>query len=54
MLGSMHRKTDKCVREDSDWETVAQHRKIARIYALFKAYSGEWAWKATHDKLRRP
>jgi len=39
---------------DSDWETLAQRRTIARFYALFKAYSGERAWKAIRDKLRRP
>jgi len=22
--------------------------------ALFKAHSGEWAWKAIHDRLQRP
>jgi len=38
----------------SDWETLAQRRTIARLYALFKAYNGEWAWKATHDRLQRP
>ena len=27
----------------SDWETLAQHRTIARLCALFKVYSGEWA-----------
>jgi hypothetical protein len=65
MLGSMQR-TDKCIRpstngaqftnhtKDSDWETLAQHRTIACLCALFKAYSGEWAWKAICDRLRRP
>jgi hypothetical protein len=33
--------------KDSDWETLAQHRTIARLCAHFKAYSGEWAWKET-------
>jgi hypothetical protein len=27
---------------------------ISRICALFKAYSGERAWKATGDRLQRP
>jgi hypothetical protein len=31
----------------SDWETLAQRRAITRKYTLFKAYSGERAWKAT-------
>ena len=40
--------------KDSEWET-AQRRTIARLSALFKAYSGERAWKATciRDRLRR-
>jgi hypothetical protein len=40
--------------KDSDWETLAQRRTIARLCALFKAYSGERAWKAIRDRLRRP
>jgi hypothetical protein len=24
-----------------NWETLAQHRKTARTYAVFKAYTGE-------------
>ena len=40
--------------KDSDWETLAQRRMIARLWALFKAYSGEWSWKAICDRLRRP
>jgi hypothetical protein len=58
--------TDKCDRvqqkaakfanhtTDSNWETLAQRRKIARICALFKAYTGERAWKAIGDRLQRP
>jgi len=37
-----------------NWETFLQRRKISRICALFKAYSGERAWKATGDRLQRP
>jgi len=33
---------------------MAQHRMIARLYGLFKAYSGERAWKAIRDGLQRP
>jgi hypothetical protein len=33
-------------RSDSNWKTLAQYRKVARICALFKAYAGERAWKA--------
>jgi hypothetical protein len=38
----------------SDWETLIQRRSIARLCALFKAYSGKRAWKVTRNKLRRP
>jgi hypothetical protein len=41
-------------RNVSNWETVTQRREIARICALFKAYKGERAWKATGDRLHRP
>jgi len=40
--------------KDSDWETLAQRRTIARLCALFKAYSGERAWKAIRDRLWSP
>ena len=39
---------------DSDWESLPQRRTITRLSALFKAYSGERAWKAIQDRLRRP
>ena len=38
----------------SNWETLASRRKLSRICALFKAYSGERAWKVIGDKLQRP
>jgi hypothetical protein len=37
-----------------NWETLSQRRKIARICTLFKAYSGERAWKFIGDRLQRP
>jgi hypothetical protein len=37
-----------------NWETLASHRKLSCICALYKAYSGEWAWKAISDRLQRP
>ena len=40
--------------KDSDWETLAQCRTIARLCALFIAYYGEQAWKTIRDRLRRP
>jgi hypothetical protein len=33
---------------------LTQCRKIARICALFRAYTGERAWKAAGDRLQRP
>jgi hypothetical protein len=39
---------------DSKWQTLAQSRKIVLIYALFKSYTEEWAWKARDDRLQRP
>jgi len=66
MLGSMQRRTDKCVRpstkeaaqftnhtKDSDWETLAQRRTTARLCALVKAYCGARAWEVIRDRLRR-
>jgi hypothetical protein len=46
----------KCAqqRNDLNWETLALRRKIARIWALFKAYTGERAWKTISDRLQKP
>jgi len=41
-------------RNSPNWVTLASRRKLLRICALFKAYSGERAWKATGDRLQRP
>jgi hypothetical protein len=38
-------------RNGSDWESLAQRRKTARLCALFKTYTGERAWKATGTML---
>jgi hypothetical protein len=38
---------------ESNWET-SQRRKISRVCAVFKAYSGERAWRAIGDRLQRP
>jgi len=32
-------------KNSPNWETLASRRKLSRIYALFKAYSGKRAWK---------
>jgi len=37
-----------------DWESLAQHRKLARMCAMFKAYKGERAWKNIKDRLQVP
>ena len=39
---------------DLNWETLAQCRKIECMCVLFKAYKGEWVWKAICDRLQRP
>ena len=36
------------------WETLASRRKLSRMCALFKAPSGERAWKAIGDRIQRP
>jgi hypothetical protein len=41
-------------RNDSNWETLTQHRKIVHICTLFKAYMGEQAWRVIDDRLQRP
>ena len=40
--------------KESNWETLKQRRKMSHIYAVFKAYSGERAWKAIGDRLKWP
>jgi len=37
-----------------NWKTLASRRKLSRICALFKEYSGEPAWKPAGDRLQRP
>jgi hypothetical protein len=36
------------------WETLAERRMIAPICALFKAYTGGWAWKEIGNRLLKP
>jgi len=38
----------------SDCKTLAHHRMKAQLCTLFKVHSGERAWKAIHNRLRRP
>jgi hypothetical protein len=46
-------KFSKSINE-SGWETLAQRRMIARICALFKAYTGGRAWKEIGNRLLKP
>jgi len=41
-------------RNSPNWETLGSRRKLSRICALLKAYSGERAWKPVGDRLQRP
>jgi hypothetical protein len=41
-------------RNDLNWETSAQRRKIARICGFFGAYTGERARRAISDRLQQP
>jgi len=40
--------------KDSDWVNLVRHRMIICLCALFKTYSGGWAWKAICNRLRKP
>jgi hypothetical protein len=40
-------------KNDSNREILAQRRKIARICALCKPYTGERTWKAIGERLQR-
>jgi len=37
-------------RKSPNWESLASRRKLSLICALFKAYSGERAWKPIVDR----
>jgi hypothetical protein len=39
---------------ESNWEKPSQRRMISRVCVLFKAYSGERAWKAIGNRLQWP
>ena len=38
----------------SKWETLVSRRNQSRLCALYKAYSGERAWNAVGNRLKRP
>jgi hypothetical protein len=50
-LDRVQKKADKFVHHTNSpiWEDLASRRKLSRIYALFKACSGERSWKAIDD-----
>ena len=58
MLDRVQKKAAKFAhnKNSPNWETLASRRKLSGICALFKAYSGEcaWKWKPTGDRLERP
>ena len=53
-LDRVQRKAAANHTKPSGWETLAQRRKTARICPVFKAYTGEQAWKAIGDRLKGP
>ena len=55
-IDRMRKKAAKFAHHTSSpkWENLASPRKLPRICALFKAYSGERGWKAIGDRLKRP
>ena len=54
-LGRVQKKPAKFAHHtnSSNWEILASRRKLSRISALFKAYSGERAWKVIGDRLQQ-
>jgi len=51
-INALERVQRKSLRSDSVWEILAQRSKTARIFALFKEYSGERACKTIGDRLQ--
>jgi hypothetical protein len=41
-------------RNEWNWESLTERRKLARLYGPVKAYTGERAWKAVGDRLQTP
>ena len=52
-LDKVQKKATKFAHHSSSlkWETVASRRKLSRLCFLYKAFSGERAWKATGNRL---
>ena len=55
-LDRVHNKAAKFAHHSggSDWESLAQRRKTARMCALYKAYTSDRAWKTIGDMLQAP
>jgi hypothetical protein len=55
-LGQVQKKAAKFAhhKNKSNWNTLTECRKIARLCVLFKAYMGEQAWKAIGDRIQTP
>ena len=58
-ISALDREQNKTAKFDyhsggSEWETLAKRRKIALMCALYKAYTGERAWRAIGDRLQAP
>jgi hypothetical protein len=39
--------------DQTGWEALAERRRVSRLCALLKAYTGRWAWKAIGGRLLR-
>ena len=44
----------RIIREAETGNVLAQRRKIARMCAMHKAYTGERGWRAIEDRLQAP
>jgi hypothetical protein len=55
-LDRVQNKATKCAhhRNESNWETLTERRKLARLCSLLKAYTCERARKAVVDRLQTP
>jgi len=55
-LDRVQKKEDKFANQTNDFgrETLAQRRKIARIFSLFKECTGRRVWKTTVYRLKVP
>jgi len=57
VLGSVQGGKNKCVRQGAKGNgqiCTSYDQSELRVYALFKPYSGEHAWKAIGDRLQWP